>query len=275
MNLYVDLDAFKEAYLNDSDPDTPDQARILAWVEAASRRIDDVANRHFFEKLVTNYYTGSGKAALWFPSGPDGDILTITTLKVDEDGDGTYEVELTELTGYWLFPDNATPKIGVEINPESTKLSKFPNGRRRVEIVGTEGYTNATERESVTATVADASTTTMTSSGAGALAIGQTLLLETEQVYISAGASPAWTITRGVNGTTAAAHTGGTVIDRYVYDERVRAATLTQAGDWWLRRNTAFARVESPSFGTAVTIPRGVHPDVWGLLERLRVPVVA
>lgn len=280
-NLYIDLNAFRRRHANDAELDAADQTEILAVLEGASRIVDGVGNRHFYAEELTNYYDGRGQKELWLPTmPPGGDLLSVTTLKVDEDGDGTYEVELTELTDFWLWPDNATPKLRVDINPQSAQLSRFPSGRRRVEIVGINGYSNVTENtgDTVQDNPLSASATLITVTAAGSkFSIGQTLLLESEQVWISDISSSGLTVTRGVNGTTAASHVQGTVINRYVYDPKVVKATMAQAGDDWMRRNTAYARVESPSFGSFSTIPRGVHPDVWTAIVggRLRVPVVA
>lgn len=269
-NLYADVAMFTRRYVHDSTLTTTDNAEILRVLNDGARRVDDYCGRHFFSKLATNYYDGNGKSELWLPD----DLLAITTLKVDDDGDGVYEITPAVDIDYWLWPDNATPKIRMDINPESTLISTWPPGRKRVQIIGEFGYTNTTEIDAATATVADGTTTTLTSSAAGSLAIGQTLLLGTEQVYISAGSGTNWTIVRGVNGTTAAAHSGGTVINRYVYKEEVVGAALMWAGRLWKRRETADATtIVAPALGT-LEIHRGLDPDVRQALDPYRAAVL-
>jgi len=269
-NLYADVAMFTRRYVHDSALTASDAAEVLRVLNDSARRVDDYLGRHFFTELATRYYDGNSKHRLWLPD----DLLSVTTLKVDDDGDGVFETELVADTDYWLWPDNSTPKIRIDINPESNLISRWPTGRRRIEVVGEWGYTNAVEREAATATVADASTTVLTSSVAGGLAIGQTLLLGTEQVYVSAGAGTAWTITRGVNGTTAAAHIAGTVIDRYVYEEAAVGAALMWAGRLWTRKDTADATtIINPMMGT-LEVHRGMDPDIRQALDRYRAPVL-
>ena len=57
----------------------------------------------------------------------------------------------------------------------------------------------------------------------------QTVLVDSEQLYITAISGNTLTVERGVNGTTAATHSGGAALTRYDYPELVVQACLDVA----------------------------------------------
>ena len=141
------------------------------------------------------------------------------------------------------------------------KRKAFPKGIRRVQVTAEWGYTNAQELGSGNVTLANASTTAMTTSVADSVAVGQTILAGAEQIYVSGGSGTSYTVTRGVNGTTAAAH-AGVAFTRYVYVPMVQDATLILAGRSWKRRQSAYSQViANPATGT-YEIYKGSDPDV-------------
>ena len=271
MNLYADVDMMKRRYLHDSALTTTDLAELLRVLNDGARRVDDYCDRPFFAELATRTYDGNGKTQLWLPD----DLLTVTTLKVDDNGDGTYEITLAVNTDYWLWPDNDTPKVRIDINPESTLISTWPSGRRRVQIVGEWGYTNTTELvASVTTEVLDASETGVDVTAGTDFSAGQTILVDSEQMYIASITTNTLTVVRGVNGTTAATHVTSSVVRRYVYEEAVAGAALMWAGRLWKRRETADATtIVAPAIGT-LEIHRGLDPDVRQALDPYRARIL-
>ena len=270
-NLYADIAMFTRRYAHDSALTATDLAEVLRVLNDGARRVDDYCDRHFYSELATHVYDGNGKTQLWLPD----DLLSVTTLKADGDGDGTYEISLAVNTDYWLWPDNSTPKVRIDINPESSLISSWPVGRRRVQIVGEWGYTNTTELvASVTTEVLDASETGVDVTAGTDFAAGQTILVESEQMYIASIATNTLTVVRGVNGTTAATHVTSSVIRRYVYEEAVVGAALMWAGRLWKRRETADATtIVAPAIGT-LEIHRGLDPDVRQALDPYRARVL-
>ena len=69
----------------------------------------------------------------------------------------------------------------------------------------------------------------------------QTILIDSEQMYVTAIATNTLTVERAVNGTTAATHASGAAIKRYRYPYEVVEATLMQASRLWTRRASGFA----------------------------------
>jgi hypothetical protein len=78
-------------------PDTTDDFEITLAVQAASRSIDEICGRYFWRGTDTRTYVPE---SLWRQSVDD--LVSVTTLKVDQDGDGVYEQTWTSGTDYAL-----------------------------------------------------------------------------------------------------------------------------------------------------------------------------
>lgn len=65
-------------------------------------------------------------------------LLTVTTLRTDDDGDGTYETTWTATTDYLLWPRNDEVKRRVDVNT-AVGANVFTVGQARVQIAGTWG----------------------------------------------------------------------------------------------------------------------------------------
>ena len=80
------------------------------------------------------------------------------------------------------------------------------------------------------------------SSGATTYA-GHTILVDTEQMYVESVSSNTLTVVRGVNGTTAATHSGGAAYYKYIYPSDVVDATLAIARNRWRSRDAGTAQI--------------------------------
>ncbi len=212
--------------------DTTDDTLLLEKLESASKYLNGPygCNRHFYAKSATRYYTGQFSDRLLL----NADLLSITSLKTDEDGDRTYE-RTWAVTDYDLMkaPGNYNdfPYRRIEATPNGDY--SFPNSRKGIEIIGLWGYGDGASATpytalATTATVATTTGTTITTSAATGLAIGQTWLVESEQMFATAGSSTSWTVVRGVNGTTAATHTTK-AISVYQYPAEITEACILVA----------------------------------------------
>lgn len=80
---------------------TIDDSEILLACQGASREIDNICGRYFWRGTATRTYV---------PDQPRkqkiDDIVSVTSLKVDQDGDGVYEDTWTSGTDYRLTPYN-------------------------------------------------------------------------------------------------------------------------------------------------------------------------
>uniref|UniRef100_A0A6M3IPP2 Putative head-tail connector n=2 Tax=viral metagenome TaxID=1070528 RepID=A0A6M3IPP2_9ZZZZ len=212
---------------------TTDDVMLRKICESSSQSVDQYTNRHFYTQPATKYFDGA--VILWVP-----DLLSITTLKTDEDGDGTYEntFDTTFATGdvipYGVGLEdtlNTFPKVRLEINPDGD-YSSFASGvKKGVELAGIWGYGDGI---SATPYVSDTTITEDLTAGESAidvtavtnLSAGQLILIGSEQYYIYSISSLTLTVEAGVNGTTEATHSSGATIYIYQYPSDIRQACI-------------------------------------------------
>lgn len=77
--------------------DTEDDFEITTACQAASRYVDEITGRYFWQGTDTRTYVPEGITRL-----PLDDLVSVTSLKVDRDGDGTFEETWTLGTDYQL-----------------------------------------------------------------------------------------------------------------------------------------------------------------------------
>lgn len=136
--IYVSRAEYKDRVgITDDDHDF----MVDRVLESASRWVDQVTGRRFYttDADETRYYTAQW---YWQIDVPD-DILSITSLTTDANGDGVYETTWTEGTDFYLGPINAV----ADGLPFTTVFRRFPSGRfsfpsyiNAVRIVGRFGY---------------------------------------------------------------------------------------------------------------------------------------
>jgi hypothetical protein len=156
-NGYATLADFKTAV---TISDTTDDTDIEAAIEAASRQIDAIANRKFWQdgSVVDRKYWPSEPCRVWVD-----DISTTTGLvvKVDQSGDGTFETTLTINTDFIVEPVNAAADYPVRpyecVRLLTTgQLATWPvatTGRPTVQVTAKFGWAavpDAVERATIT-----------------------------------------------------------------------------------------------------------------------------
>jgi len=147
-NIYTTLAELKDALripLTDSDLDSVFDAAILA----VSREIDQHCGRHFYKLTETRTLIPTDRYRLNL--GEFNDLVSVTTLKTDASGDGTFETTWTT-ADYQLLTAAGTPNINAGPEPRpytqvrAIGTQTFPcawawNSRTdRVEITGTWGW---------------------------------------------------------------------------------------------------------------------------------------
>ena len=146
-----------------------------------------------------------------------------------------------------------------------------------VQIDGKWGYREVTEDSEADINEGaqySATDTTLTVTDGSKFAVAQTILIESEQLYITAIATNDLTVTRGVNGTTAATHADSTDISLYKYPPAMAEACLIQASRLWKRKDSGFVSKAGLSQTGTFDISRGLDPDVRQLLSPYRKPPV-
>ncbi len=136
-NEYATLAELK-ARLQITDSSSDDE--LSAVLEGCSRAIDDYCGRRIYAAPETRVFTAEDPDCVFV-----GDLLSVTSLRTDEDGDRTYE-RTWAATDYDLGPDNAAldgrPYAWIETAPNG--LYTFPTQRRGVQITGSFGYASST-----------------------------------------------------------------------------------------------------------------------------------
>ena len=137
---YVELEEFKStleltgATFADSD--------IRVALTAASRGIDEALGRRFYPDADADqvrYYTPNGGCRLWID-----DLVTLTSFKTDDGGDGTFENTWTVNTDFVLGPLNAVadgqPYTHIEINGAGSFRWPTRGYPRSVQVTGMFGW---------------------------------------------------------------------------------------------------------------------------------------
>jgi hypothetical protein len=268
---YLGLSSLKAAI---TIPDAVDDTRLRRVLQAVAATIDgpEGANRRFQPYNATMYFRGD-HAGLDVP-----DLIEVTTLKTDADGDGTYENTWATPTDYFLEPANAPiegkPYTKVVTAAYAGRYSLW-GGQRNIQIVGIWGYSR--DLLTLAATVSGAhndSVTSITLSAGGELEPLQTILVGSEQMYVTNVNGAVLTVERGVNGTTAAAHSDGAAVKLYRYPDWVVQAAELAAAKLFQDPHSPYGVVGSADLGT-IQVQRVFDPRVRALLSTDRLVVAA
>ena len=283
-NLYVSVAEFN-ARGNITTTDAARDATIARAISASSRDVDRYCGRYFFTHIGTKYFNGDGTVDLLIP-----DLAAITTVKDDDDDDRTFENTWTLNTDYLTWPWGVDPTDADDpfSRPwtrlicdfqNSTSYSYWPTGIRTVEIAGEWGYwkhhVGTPSVDLLTAAVTTTTATTIPVDAGTSFGIGETIVVDSEQMFISSISSNNLTVVRGVNGTTAATHANDAAVLIVRYPEPVVEATYLLANKLWARRMNPFGAVVGiPESGTITVAARGMPEDVTQLLDQYRLQEV-
>lgn len=156
-------------------------------IEAASRRIDRWTRRRYIPETTTRLYRwpsprGRG-TILWL----DADLLSISTLQSQAQDTSPTTISATD---FFLEPTNSDPKNRIEIDLSSSAV--FASGdtpQRSISVAGSWGYGADTKSVGTVASglASSASDTSMVCSNgsvATGIGVGDTLLVESEQIFV-------------------------------------------------------------------------------------------
>jgi hypothetical protein len=177
-NWYTTREAVKRALLLAGD-DRNRQVDDL--VEAASRQIERFTRRFFIPRTETRKYYWPQETVtswrLWLDQG----IISVSSLTTDN-GDTTIPS-----TNYFLEPLNFGPPYDrIEINlATSSFFSARTTRQRAIAVTGDWGWDANTQAAGTLAAAMDASQTTLDCSDASLIEVGDTLLIESERLFVS------------------------------------------------------------------------------------------
>lgn len=223
---YVSLDALKRR-LRDSL--TTDDALYREHLEAAAEEVDRICHRTFRVHQETLYPDACRADELLLAE----DVLAVVSLKTDLDLDGVYETTW-DATDYRLLPADAPsrrePYYRFAAAPFLPKWFPTWGYDRLIELVVKAGYWEDLASNGTIAEDLDTSETGVDLTAGHGLEALQTILVDSEQMYITAFASTnTATVERAVNGTTAATHSSGAAVRRYRYPGPVAQAQAVLA----------------------------------------------
>ena len=282
-NWYVSRDRLRDA-CGLAASATADNDQLDMTLETVSRLIDEWTGYHYYAQTETRYLTAVETARLCL----DRPLLSIATLRTDNNGDASYETTWAT-TQFDLAPYNATgespPQPFWSLERRASATTSFPAKiRRGVELAGQWGYFGGRDVSTANlATDINATTPTIQLNGATSILAGQTIRLGTEDMFVLASPTTAssthssqLTVQRAVNGTTGSTHSSATGVEVYRYPIVERAALYQAQQDF--RRGLAdpFAGGGGfgPAGGGAMTPEADLHPAVRRMLRGFRAYVV-
>ena len=267
-HTYGNVYEFK-AYLGGTDHVTDwttDETPVLRVLEAASKRIDSYMGRSFGTRTETHSFDlgqGSLRDDSLVPNGDtimmpdywttrlqstgilplDDWLISATTVTSYEGTDRTSTTTLSEGIGndFLLMPYNTNPKSKMKL-VENTLKSLYA-GQQTLTILGEWGWQNDTESISTIDAIGSTSTTTVSVTSGSSTYVGDTILIDTEQMYVTGVDGNTLTVIRAVNGTTAATHSGGATYYRYKYPSDVVQAGLDIARTYWRSRDVGQSQI--------------------------------
>lgn len=251
--------------------------RLRTLSEAVALQIDRYCGRTFQPYDGTHFYAGDDGTLLIV-----NDLISLSggTIVEDDNNDGTFDLNWAD-DDHLFLPRNAQPTsewgrpyTALMVNPKSNGTQDvFVAGPERYRLIGTFGYSSILRDPAINSSGSLGTGTTITVDGTS-LEPGQTILIDTERIYIRSTSGTSLTVDRGVLNTVVGTHASGTKVQYYDYPAPIKEAALIQSTRLWQRRNSGYASsVGIPETGQIVTW-RGLDEDVKLLLNpyrRLRV----
>lgn len=171
-NSYVELEELKQT-LSLTGQSFADRV-LQDTIVASSRAVDDLTHRRFWpdaDATQVRYYTPNGCDTL-----PIDDVITLTSVTADYDGDGTFEQTWVENTDFVLEPLNAVadgyPRCEFRRHPRSGFLfSPYP---RSLKVTAKFGWNTAPSGVKIaTSMIATRMLTVVRSAPLGVVALGE------------------------------------------------------------------------------------------------------
>ena len=187
-NWYTSREKFKVA-ANISGGQWNDS--IQRVIEASSRDVDRWTRRHFIPKTQTRLFRYPQRrqgvaSVLWL----DQDLLSLTTLQTKAQDSSPTTISSSDyfLEPYNPEPDGNTRYNRIEIDLSSTAaLEGGDTPQRSISVAGSWGWSNSTQSagEIDDSGGINASDTTLIVSDGSKIDVGDTLLIDSEQVFVS------------------------------------------------------------------------------------------
>jgi len=183
-NWYTTLEAVKR---QGRIPTIENDVVLGELIESHSRTIDRELQRRFIPLTATRLYRWpqtngrSGKVYL------DADLLAVTTLQTKAQDTSPTTISSAD---FFLEPNNDPPYYKIEIDLSSASSFEAGNAtsQRSISVAGRWGFSEDTQSTGTVASglSSDATATEFVCSNGHLIGVGDTLLIESEQVFVSA-----------------------------------------------------------------------------------------
>lgn len=247
--------------------DTLSDSQLSTVIETASRSIDGYCGRSFYPERKTNYFDT--------PCGRDLDMGLYDCLEIVTITNGSEGALAT--TEYRTFPYNFTPFYEIRLKPQSTSFWATDTDASEIAAISVDavwGYRFNYSREAwssvttLSSGISDTDTTIVTALEYPFVA-GDIIKLGTEMMLVTDSDTAGVDVTRGYNGTTAAAHLAGVSCYRFEFEPAIAQATMLQAQRYWKRKDAPFGVAGVGTLGQVVSIG-SIDPDIQMLLFPMR-----
>lgn len=158
-------------------------------------------------------------------------------------------------SGYNLRPNNVYPKRRIELVSSGATYWDYTYREDIVSVAGIWGYvptyaTGAWKQLTTAAEAMDTSETGFDLTSGTLIEVGHYLLVDTEQMLVTAISTNTATVERGVNGTTAAAHDTAAAVKAFQQLPDIKAAVKDIAAYKYLHKDQIGSRVSVFDGGT-------------------------
>lgn len=239
---------------------TGDAATIRRLLEQSTRIIlAYCGNQGGFGPTTANYEWDLGNGALlddprtlnWDGSRNSTSTLpwmvSLSSVTVYNGTDRSSSTALVEDTDYLLFPYTGFPQgldpspyYGLKYKNAGSNSNPFSDGsgQKVLSITGQWGWADQTVSDTtLSGSVADTTTKTVAVTSAANLSAGQTILINSERMYIESISSNDLTVERGVAGSTATTHSSSDQLYAYIFPASVTQACLDLTRIAWVDRS--------------------------------------
>lgn len=240
INSYATLQEFKNFKTQRGqsaiNTDAADDLIIGSILESVSRYIDDRTNRKFYPKVETRYFSvpeNQNDDSLLFVD----DLLEITSLA---NGDTTAILS----TSYNLLPKNAYPKYGIKLIPTSNIYwtnDSTGNNEFVIPVTGVWDFHNDYSQrawQSVGTLGVDLNISALSATLTAGHSVLTDMLVKigTEMMLVSVSTNTMTILDRGENGSTASAHSSGSVVYAWIPQPEIKSAVLLIAANMYSAR---------------------------------------
>ena len=218
-----------EAYCGNQGSFGPTSA-TLEWDEGSGNLYND-------PRLVNWDGQRSSKTSLpWLQS-----VTSVTLYAGTDRSSSTALVENTDyvLTPYTNFPPAfSAPFIGMKYKDQGSNTDPFSEvGQKVLSVNGVWGWGSLTTTDTtLSAAVSGTTTKTVSVTSAANLSAGQTILINSEKMYVESISTNDLTVERGVAGSTATSHSDTDQVYFYTYPAAVTQTCLDLSRLAWVDR---------------------------------------